>query len=127
MDNSVSATLLVGFLLGLKHATDTDHIVAVSTLVSDTTGARRAARVGAYWGLGHLMTIFVVGSALIVLRVGMASRVQWALDLMVALVLMWLGVRTIRKCFIGRYHFHRHEHGRIAHTHLHFHGSRYVL
>jgi len=121
MGNSISATLLVGFLLGLRHATDTDHIVAVSTLVSDTTGARRAARVGAYWGLGHLMTIFVVGSALIVLRVGMTSRVQWTLDLMVALVLMWLGVRTIRKCFIGRYHFHRHEHGEVVHRHLHFH------
>jgi hypothetical protein len=59
-------------------------------------------RVGAYWGLGHLMTIFVVGSGLIVLRVGMTSRVQWALDLMVVLVLMWLGVRTIRKRFTGR-------------------------
>lgn len=121
MSGSAHATLVVGFLLGLKHATDVDHIVAVSTLVSDTTGARHAARVGALWGLGHLLTILALGSSLIVLRVSLTARVQWALELLVALVLIWLGVRTIRKCFAGRYHFHRHRHGELVHTHLHFH------
>ncbi len=123
METSVTATLLVGFLLGLKHATDADHIAAVSTLVSDTAGPKRAARVGAYWGLGHLLTIFAAGSALIVVGARMPPRAQWAFDLLVALVLLGLGIRTVRKCLTGRYHFHTHPHGGLFHAHLHFHAA----
>lgn len=123
MQTSVLATLLVGFVLGLQHATDTDHLVAVTTLASDAHSPRRSAMVGALWGLGHLFTLFVVGSVLIFLRVRVSPRVEWALELVVALVLIWLGVHTIRKCFSGRFHFHTHEHGGHPHAHLHFHSN----
>jgi len=124
MDASSSATLLVGFALGLKHATDADHVVAVSALVSDTSAPgtpRRGVLIGALWGLGHLLTVFAAGGVLVLLRVRMPPRVEWALELLVALVLIWLGVHTIRRCFTGRYHFHTHQHGAHAHAHLHFH------
>jgi sulfite exporter TauE/SafE len=125
MDASASVTLLVGFALGLKHSTEADHVVAVSTLVSDAGGsgnsARRSALVGAMWGLGHLLTLFAAGAVLIMLRVRVPPQVEWALELLVAVVLLWLGVHTIRKCFAGRYHFHLHRHGAHAHAHLHFH------
>ncbi len=121
MHGTAIATLLVGFVLGLQHATDTDHIVAVTTLASDAENPRRSALVGALWGFGHMLTLFVAGSILIVLRLRMSAGVEWALELFVALVLIWLGVHTIRNCFTGRYHFHAHEHGGRRHAHLHFH------
>jgi len=121
METSAYVTLLVGFALGLKHSTDADHIVAVSTLVSDTAGARRGALVGAFWGLGHLLTVFAAGSVVVALRVRVPPQIEWALELLVALVLLWLGVHTIGKCFSGRYHFHVHQHGWHSHAHLHFH------
>ncbi len=124
MDASTSATLLVGFALGLKHATDADHVVAVSVLVSDAAAPgtpRRGVLVGALWGLGHLLTVVAAGGVLVLLRVRMPPRVEWALELLVALVLIWLGVHTIRRCFAGHYHFHLHQHGSRAHAHLHFH------
>lgn len=121
MDTSATITLALGFALGLRHATDADHIVAVSTLVSDGGGARRGAKIGAFWGAGHLLTVFLVGSVLVMLRLKIPPRVEWALELMVALVLIGLGVSTIFKCLTGRYHFHQHQHGERAHAHLHFH------
>jgi ABC-type nickel/cobalt efflux system permease component RcnA len=121
MQGTAIATLLVGFVLGLQHATDTDHIVAVTTLASDSENPRRSALVGALWGFGHMLTLFIAGSILIVLRLRMSARAEWALELFVALVLIWLGVHTIRNCFTGRYHFHAHEHGGRRHAHLHFH------
>jgi ABC-type nickel/cobalt efflux system permease component RcnA len=123
MDTSSLITLSLGFALGLRHATDADHIVAVSTLVSNAGGAQRGAKIGAFWGAGHLLTIFLIGSVLVMLRLKIPPRVEWALELMVALVLIGLGVSTIFKCFTGRFHFHQHQHGEGAHAHLHFHAA----
>jgi hypothetical protein len=125
MDTTSLITLSLGFALGLRHATDADHIVAVSTLLSNASGARGGAqygaKIGAFWGAGHLLTVFLIGSVLVMLRVKIPPRVAWALELMVALVLVGLGVSTIFKCFTGRFHFHQHQHGESAHAHLHFH------
>lgn len=128
MNTSAYATLLVGFALGLRHATDADHLVAVTTLVSDTpegrTSRHRSTRIGALWGLGHLVTLFAAGGVLVLLRRRVPPQVEWGLELLVALVLVWLGVYTIRNCFTGRYHFHLHQHGARSHAHLHFHARR---
>ena len=121
MHGTAIATLLAGFVLGLQHATDTDHIVAVTTLASHSKDPRHSALVGALWGFGHMLTLFIAGGVLIMLRLRMSTRVEWALELVVALVLIWLGVHTIRNCFTGRYHFHAHEHGGRRHAHLHYH------
>jgi hypothetical protein len=123
MSGNIFATLLIGFALGLQHATETDHIVAVTALASHAPGARRSVLTGAYWGFGHLLTLFAVGSGLILLRVKMSAPTDWALELVVSLVLIWLGVHTIRKCFTGRFHFHTHQHGELTHAHLHFHAQ----
>lgn len=121
MEGSTLATLLFGFALGLRHATDADHIAAVSTLVSTARDPRQGLRFGALWGLGHLVTVFLLGSVLVALRVQLAPQVEWALELLVALVLIGLGVRAIRQGFAGRFHFHKHRHGLLEHTHLHYH------
>ena len=117
-------TLLLGFALGLKHSTEADHLAAVSTLVTGTRGARRGAAVGAYWGLGHLLTLFALGSALVIFRLPMTPRMAWTIEFLVALVLIGLGARVLSLAFRGRYHFHVHEHAGHAHAHLHFHSVR---
>jgi ABC-type nickel/cobalt efflux system permease component RcnA len=121
MNSPLLVMLLVAFVLGLKHSTEADHIAAVSTLVTDTRGAHRGALVGAFWGLGHLVTLFLAGATLILLHIRMSPRLEWSLEFLVALVLIGLGIRTLRRAFRGRYHFHEHQHGGRVHAHIHFH------
>ncbi len=123
MEPAAIATLLTGFALGLKHATDADHVVAVSNLVSvsEKRTARDGCATGAWWGLGHLATMLAAGGVVVGLRVRVPTRVEWLLELGVACVLVWLGVNTVRKCLAGQYHFHAHQHGGRVHAHFHFH------
>lgn len=116
-------TLLLGFALGLRHATDADHLVAVTGLLdrSATRTPRAAATLGALWGLGHMAAVLVAGGIVVALRVSIPAWLEWSLELVVALVLIALGVRILINCFRGRYHFHRHAHGPLPHSHLHFH------
>lgn len=90
------AAVGAGCLLGLRHATDADHVVAVTTIVAGERTLARAAWIGALWGAGHSATLLAVGGTLVALRVAMAPRVGLALELLVALVLVALGVRALR-------------------------------
>jgi high-affinity nickel-transport protein len=92
---ALSAALL-GFLLGLKHATDADHVVAITTIVSRERTFRRAAWIGGLWGIGHSLTVLLVGGALVVFRVAMPARVGLALEFGVALMLILLGFNNLR-------------------------------
>lgn len=84
--------LLLGFVLGLRHALDADHVVAVATIVSREGTLRGATRVGALWGLGHSATVFAAGGALVALRVAVPPRLALALEFVVALMLIALGI-----------------------------------
>lgn len=89
--------LAFGFMLGMRHATDADHVAAVSTLVAGGPSARRAALVGAWWGAGHSASVLVVGGALVLLRLPMPPRVALALEFAAALMLIALGVRSMMR------------------------------
>lgn len=95
MVSAFSAALL-GFLLGLKHATDADHVVAVTTIVSRERTFGRAARIGALWGLGHSVTVIAIGGALIAFRLVMPPRVGLGLEFGVALMLIVLGFANLK-------------------------------
>jgi high-affinity nickel-transport protein len=84
-----------GFGLGLRHATDADHVVAVTTIVAQRPTLRRAATVGALWGLGHSLTLLVVGGALVLTRTELPPRVGLGLELAVAVMLLALGLRNV--------------------------------
>jgi len=88
--------ILLGALLGLRHATDADHIVAVTAIVARERSLLRAARVGALWGVGHTTTLLVVGGAIIALRLVIPPRVGLALEFAVALMLIALGYANLR-------------------------------
>lgn len=87
---------VLGFLLGLRHATDADHVVAVTTIVARERGFGRAARIGALWGLGHSVTVIAIGGALIAFRVVVPPRVGLGLEFGVALMLIVLGFANLR-------------------------------
>ena len=92
---SVLSVALLGFLLGVRHAVDPDHVVAVSTIATRTPTFRRAAWVGAIWGLGHTMTILGVGGAIVLMRVAITPRVALAMEFSVALMLIVLGFQNL--------------------------------
>ena len=89
---SFLAVLVLGFLLGVQHAADPDHVVAVSTIVTRSRSVFRAARVGALWGVGHAATILLVGGAIILFKIAITPRVGLAMELAVAGMLIALGL-----------------------------------
>jgi high-affinity nickel-transport protein len=89
---TLAAVLLAGFVLGMRHATDPDHVVAVSTIVTRFRSVGRAAAVGALWGIGHTATILLVGGAIIVFGITIPPRLGLAMELAVAAMLIVLGI-----------------------------------
>ena len=113
----------LGLVYGLKHATEADHIVAVSAIVSEHKKLARAAIVGALWGAGHTASLVVVGTIVLALKVAIPERVAGWLEFTVALMIIGLGVMAFRRALRGRsdFHVHRHGHGVFSHSHVHFH------
>ena len=116
------ATLGLGFVLGLKHALDADHIVAVSTIVSEHKSIFKSSLVGTFWGLGHTVSLFLIGLLVILLRLAISPRVALWMELGVAVMLVLLGANIVWKFFRGkRIHIHTHEHDGLTHAHIHLH------
>ncbi|MEP6718641.1 MAG: hypothetical protein ABJB21_05845 [bacterium] len=113
----------LGLIFGLKHATEVDHIVAVSAIVSEQRKISRAALVGGLWGAGHTVSLVVVGVIVLGLRIAIPDSVAAWLEFGVALMIISLGVfaivRTLRSR--TRIHIHTHIHDAAHHTHIHFH------
>lgn len=122
MDTSLLAAFSLGLVLGVQHALDPDHLIAVSTIVSEHRSFKWASLIGAFWGLGHTTTLFVVGVLVIGLRVTIPPRLGSGLELLVAAMLIVLGLNVLRKAFgAERAHLHTHSHNPETHTHLHVH------
>lgn len=96
------SVLALGFLLGMRHATDPDHVVAVTAIVSEQRSVARAARVGALWGAGHTATIVLVGGAILLFRLAVPPRLGLAMEFAVAVMLVLLGVRGLQAAGGGR-------------------------
>ena len=84
------AVILLGFFLDMRHATDPDHVIAVSTIVSRRRAPRQAALIGVLWGLGHTFTIFVVGVVIILFSIVIPPRVGLTMEFSVAVMLIML-------------------------------------
>ncbi|HEU4416982.1 MAG TPA: high-affinity nickel-transport family protein [Candidatus Angelobacter sp.] len=130
---SFLSIIAIGFFLGMRHATDPDHVIAVTTIVSRQNKISRAALTGIFWGVGHTLTIFVVGTAIILFGVVIPARIGLSMELSVALMLVLLGVmnivafmrsaRSVAKVdgHGSSVHSHHHSHGDFIHTHPHGH------
>jgi hypothetical protein len=106
--SSEIAVLGLGFLLGLKHATDPDHIVAVTTFVGNEQKLQRACVIGLFWGFGHTLALTAAGTLVIALRIPMSLWLAARLELLVAAMLVVLGVRVIATVH-NRWHARHHE------------------
>ena len=89
----------VGFLLGMAHATDPDHVLAVTTIVNRESRLRKAALVGLAWGVGHTVTIFIVGTIVIILGVSIPAQLELSMELLVCLMLVVLGAASLDRFF----------------------------
>ena len=119
---STASILGVGFVFGLKHALDADHLAAVSTLVSERTSWLNSSLTGALWGVGHTASLLLAGIAVIFLHVKISDRVAFTLEFAVALMLIGLGLNALRVVIRGG-HVHVHAHGDRTHLHSHRHGD----
>jgi ABC-type nickel/cobalt efflux system permease component RcnA len=119
----VFALLGLGLVFGLKHATEVDHVVAVSTIVSEHRNVWRSALVGALWGIGHTASLVIVGVLVLVFRVAIPLPVANWLEFGVALMIITLGVLAVVRVLRRRQdvHLHRHSHDGLSHVHIHFH------
>ncbi len=116
------SVLGLGFVLGLKHALDADHLVAVSTIVSERKNLWSSSLVGALWGLGHTASLLIVGLLVILFHVEIPDKVAMSMEFAVAIMLVVLGVNLLRKLRKGgTLHTHAHEHAHRVHTHPHLH------
>ena len=115
--------LLLAFVLGLRHASDPDHLVAVSTLVADTRGraARAAARLGAAWGLGHATTLLAFGLPVLLVRSYLPRVVEQSAEALIGVIIVVLAVRLLVRWRRGVYHVHVHAHDGRTHAHVHSH------
>jgi len=117
------AALILGIVLGLRHALDPDHVVAVSTIVSEYRNPLRSFWVGVSWGLGHTTTLFIIGIIIIALRLAIPERLALFLEFAVGIMLVGLGVQVIYNLQKKRLHQHAHGHEEDAHIHLHSHAE----
>ena len=119
---SAPAILGLGFLIGLKHATEADHLAAVSTIVTERRSLWSSALVGGIWGLGHTISLLVVGIFVLLLDFQVSERAERMLEFGVGVMLVLLGLNVLRKIAQGgTLHFHQHEHGARVHAHPHLH------
>ena len=128
---AVLSLTLLGFFLGVRHATDPDHVIAVSTIVTRQPTVRAALLIGSLWGLGHTLTIVAVGGAIILFTVVIPPRLGLSMEMAVALMLivlgMWnltgileqiRGIRLVGGAGATRLHANVHSHGDYVHSHL---------
>ncbi len=133
---SLIAILGFGFLLGMRHATDPDHVIAVSTIVSREHSIVKAGLIGALWGVGHTVTILIVGAAIILLGIAIPARLGLTMEFSVGLMLILLGVLNLTGALawitdkfspahpkVEGSHAHLHEHDAKLHIHWHTHSG----
>jgi MFS family permease len=119
---STASVLAFGFVLGLKHAVEVDHLAAVSTIVSERKSLLSSLLVGGLWGVGHTFSLLIAGFFVILLHVEISERVALFLEFCVGLMLVVLGANALRKLWRGgHFHIHAHSHGGRAHVHPHIH------
>lgn len=116
--------LVLGLLLGIRHAFDADHLVAVTTIVSEYRNPLRAIWIGVSWGLGHTTTLFLAGGTLLLLNVHIPERMALFFELLVGVMLIVLGIQTLLSFRRQKVHIHAHRHADDepeVHQHFHIH------
>jgi len=126
-EQSAFAVLLIGFVFGLYHAIEADHLAAVSAIVSEQKNILTASIIGGFWGLGHTISLFVVGALVIFVKLQISESTEGIFEGVVGIMLVVLGLNAVRKIFTAeRVHVHTHEHDGHLHAHPHIHHDEKV-
>jgi len=118
MITTIGSTLLLGFILGVQHALDADHVVAISTIVSRERKPLRAAAAGLFWGIGHTITLLLVGVVVLVFKKTISVQAAHSMEFLVGALLVGLGIQILWEYWRKSFHTHSHGPGR---NHIHFH------
>lgn len=121
METSSILALSFGFLLGLEHAFELDHLIAVSTIVSENKSVVKSLLTGGVWGLGHTAVLLIFGILLLTLKLTIPHTLTRLFEFAVGVMLVILGVWVIRKVRLSKTHLHHHSHGKYSHVHAHSH------
>ena len=115
---------LTGLVLGLEHALEPDHLVAVSVFASERKDLKAVSLLGMIWGLGHTTTLLIVGGGALLLNITIPDQLASFMELLVGFLLIGLGVRVFVRLSRGKLHHHEHTHSDgSSHEHLHPHGE----
>ncbi|WP_432667233.1 sulfite exporter TauE/SafE family protein [Wukongibacter baidiensis] len=121
MEINLLMTLIIGFTLGIKHSLEPDHVIAVSTIVSKTKKLWSSCVVGIFWGIGHTLTLFVVGMIFIFMKKEIPVELALTLEFAVGILLVYLGITSFLFPERKNVHSHEHEHNGDVHNHYHSH------
>lgn len=119
MELTFFTVLALGFVLGIKHAVEPDHVIAVSTIASQSKKLWRSALSGVFWGIGHTATLFIVGIFVILLKGDIPETWAMSLEFLVGIMLVYLGISSIIS--FRNIHIHKHDHDGELHKHVHAH------
>ncbi len=121
--HALLVVLAVALVLGLRHASDPDHLAAVTTLIASDPGdgRERAGRLGLAWGLGHALALGLFGMPIVLFGAYLPASIQRTAEAAVGLMIMLLALRLLLRWRRGQFHAHAHSHGNVVHRHLHPH------
>ena len=120
--SGILAVLAFGFLLGLKHATDADHVVAVANIVRKERNIWQSIWLGASWGAGHSVPLLILGAVILIIKDVALQRYETVapyLEIGVGIMLIYLGISAAWNVMRGKLHIHQHDHGAGPHVHVH--------
>jgi sulfite exporter TauE/SafE len=115
MEINLLSILVIGFILGIKHAIEPDHVIAVSTMVSNTNKLLSSSIIGVFWGIGHTITLFIVGIVFIFMKKEIPSEVALFLEFAVGVMLVYLGIKSYVFAEKKHIYSHKHRHDGIIH------------
>jgi ABC-type nickel/cobalt efflux system permease component RcnA len=125
---TLASIFVLGFLLGMRHAADADHVAAVATLATRSRSVAQTVLQGVAWGTGHTLTLMVFGGAVLLAGAAVPAQAAQALELAVGVMLVALGADALYRLWRERIHFHAHRHvDGAAHFHAHSHRGESVL
>lgn len=119
--------LTLGLLIGMRHALEADHVAAVASMATNSRSLRETTRLGIAWGMGHTVTLFVIGTAVLLLDTIVPETLAQGLELAVGIMLLGLGLDVLRRLIRDGIHFHIHHHNGERHVHAHGHRAPVVI
>jgi High-affinity nickel permease len=121
VDPHTLTILSLGFVLGLRHALDADHLAALSTVLAERPSVQASSTIGFFWGLGHTLMLLCVGTLLLALNLTIPESLAIVFEFAVGVMLVGLGLSLARRIYREQWHLHAHDHEGRPHVHLHSH------